>query len=110
MFTTFTAGSAGNWQILGVTPVTGAPLAAASHLAVAPSAALASGPLEDGWQLTGVASHVRYVERVEKTALGAVQAGLGRAEARLASLIPIKKSAAWWDLTQEERRRIFEDQ
>jgi chlorite dismutase len=38
-----------------------------------------------------------------------VQAGLGRPEATRAALIPIKKSQAWWDLTQEERRRIFED-
>ncbi|MDB5503739.1 MAG: chlorite dismutase, partial [Tardiphaga sp.] len=53
--------------------------------------------------------HVRYVERSEKTALVAVQAGLGRPEATMAALIPIRKSAAWWDLTQEERRHIFED-
>ena len=34
---------------------------------------------------------------------------LGRPEATCAALIPIKKSAAWWELTQEERRQIFED-
>ena len=28
---------------------------------------------------------------------------------RCAALIPIRKSSAWWELTQEERRRIFED-
>jgi chlorite dismutase len=33
----------------------------------------------------------------------------GRAEATRAALIPIRKSAAWWELTQEERRAIFED-
>jgi chlorite dismutase len=38
-----------------------------------------------------------------------VQAGLGRPEATQAALIPIRKSAAWWDLTQEERRAVFED-
>ena len=38
-----------------------------------------------------------------------IQAGLGRAEATCAALIPIKKSTAWWELTQEERRQIFED-
>ena len=38
-----------------------------------------------------------------------MQAGLGRPEATCAALIPIKKSAAWWELTQEERRQIFED-
>jgi chlorite dismutase len=110
MFTTFTAGDVGNWQLMSVTPVMGDALAAASHLAVAPSAAIAPATTPDtGWQLSGVASHVRYVERAEKTALVAVQAGLGRPEATLAALIPIRKSAAWWELTQEERRRIFED-
>ena len=59
--------------------------------------------------MAGVASHVRYVERAEKEQLAAVQAGLGRPEATCAALIPIKKSAAWWELTQEERRQIFED-
>ena len=34
---------------------------------------------------------------------------LGRPEATCAALIPIRKSQAWWDLTQEERRQIFED-
>jgi chlorite dismutase len=109
MFTTFTAGSAGNWQVMSVTSVAGDGLTTASHLAVAPSASLAPGVSDAGWRLTGVASHVRYVERAEKTALVAVQAGLGRPEATRAALIPIRKSPAWWDLTQEERRRIFED-
>ena len=26
----------------------------------------------------------------------------------MAALIPIRKTAAWWNLTQEERRNIFE--
>ena len=39
-----------------------------------------------------------------------MQAGLGRNEATRAALIPIRKNAAWWDLTQEERRRVFEGQ
>lgn len=39
----------------------------------------------------------------------AVQPPLGRREASRAVLIPIKKSAAWWDLPQDERRRIFEE-
>ena len=52
---------------------------------------------------------MRYIERAEKEQLAAVQAELGRPEATYAALIPIKKSAAWWELTQEERRQIFED-
>jgi len=27
----------------------------------------------------------------------------------MAALIPIRKTAAWWNLTQEERRNIFEE-
>jgi len=59
--------------------------------------------------VAGVASHLRYAERAEKVKLEEVQAGLGRAEATCAALIPIRKSSAWWELTQEERRSIFED-
>ena len=39
----------------------------------------------------------------------AVQAPLGRAEACCAALIPLRKSAAWWALAQDERRAIFEN-
>lgn len=39
----------------------------------------------------------------------AKQAGLGREEATCAALIPIRKSAAWWALAQDERRAIFEE-
>ena len=73
------------------------------------SIALPILPSLTSWRLAGVASHVRYIERAEKEQLEAVQAGLGRPEATYAALIPIKKSAAWWELTQEERRQIFED-
>ncbi|HEX4887629.1 MAG TPA: chlorite dismutase family protein [Luteibaculaceae bacterium] len=33
---------------------------------------------------------------------------MGRTEATYGALIPIKKSQAWWDLAQDERRKIFE--
>jgi chlorite dismutase len=65
-------------------------------------------PSDAEWYLTGVASYVRYVERSEKFDLVSRQSGLGRPEATCAALIPIKKSAAWWDMTQDERRAIFE--
>lgn len=111
MFTIFRADSGGAWRVMSISPVIGETLPPVPSLSVVQGAAVALSmpPSPASWQLTGVASHVRYVERAEKTALVAVQAGLGRPAAKLASLIPIKKSAAWWDLTQEERRRIFED-
>ena len=108
MFTVFKGGNSGKWRIVSVTPVEGDPLATASHLDIAGVATIPAAS-SSHWQLTGVASYVRYVERREKNALTSVQAGLGRTEAIRAALIPILKSAAWWELTQEERRKIFED-
>lgn len=109
MFTLFSAGNTGVWHITVCKPFRGEGLATAPRLAVTPNESLT---INDAtvWQIAGVASYVRYVERPEKTALVKIQAGLGRAEATCAALIPIKKSAAWWDMTQEERRDIFEAQ
>ncbi len=63
-----------------------------------------------GLTLRGVASNIRYATRAELTELRAVQEDLGRPAATCAALIPITKSAAWWALSQDERRAIFEDQ
>jgi chlorite dismutase len=60
------------------------------------------------WVLRGTAGHARYVERDEKLALAAVTPPLSRPEATCAALIPIRKSAAWWDLAQDERRAVLE--
>ena len=109
MFTTFSASNTGQWQITRCESVAGDGLASASRLSIAPAADVAVKP-NGAWQLTAFASNVRYVERAEKTALTSVQAGLGRGNATRAALIPIKKTAAWWDMTQEERRYIFEAQ
>lgn len=107
-FTVFTGGDNGAWKIQSIAPVIGESLVPASCLAIAPSASLSNASATP-WQFRGVTSHVRYVERAEKIALTSVQAGLGRTEATRAALIPIRKSSAWWELTQEERRRVFED-
>lgn len=60
------------------------------------------------WILKGVRSHERYLERAERDQLLAIQEGLGRPASRRAALIPIRKTAAWWALAQDERRTIFE--
>ena len=111
MFTTFRGGQSGELRVTAFSAVKGAPLAAVASLSVIHSEAIALPllPSPTSWRLAGVASHVRYTERAEKEQLAAVQARLGRPEATCAALIPIKKSAAWWELTQEERRQIFED-
>ena len=111
MFTIFRAGQSGAWRVMRLTPVKGTGLARTPALSSVSSSSIALPilPALTTWRVAGVASHVRYTERAEKEQLAAVPARLGRPEATCAALIPIKKSAAWWELTQEERRQIFED-
>jgi len=111
MFTTFRGGQSGGWKVTSVARVKGETLPKVAALSIIASEAIALPllPSQTSWRLAGVASHLRYTERGEKEQLAAVQAALGRDEATHAALIPIRKTAAWWELTQEERRKIFED-
>jgi chlorite dismutase len=111
MFTTFRGGQSGGWRVVSIAQVRGETLAHVPAMSVIQSEAIALPllPSATSWRLAGVTSHLRYTERAEKEQLAAAQAGLGRGEARCAALIPIKKNATWWELTQEERRGIFED-
>ncbi|HEY0464681.1 MAG TPA: chlorite dismutase family protein [Polyangiaceae bacterium] len=104
----FVGAETGTYRVIRMSAVVGAPLA--------PVAALTSHarhvPLEAApgaaWVLRGTHSAVRYVERAETEALRAVQPALGRPQCSHAALIPIRKSDAWWSLSQDERREIFE--
>ena len=111
MFTTFRGGQSGGWRVTSISRVKGETLPRVPALSVVHSEAIALPilPSVTAWRLAGTTSHLRYTERTEKEQLAAVQAGLGRPEAVQAALIPIRKSSAWWELTQEERRSIFED-
>ena len=107
----FRGGHSGGWRVTSISPVVGEPLPFVPALSVTDSEAISLPlvPSRNAWRLVGVASTPRYTERAEKQQLTAVQAELGRLEATSAALIPIRKSEAWWELTQEERRKIFED-
>jgi len=111
MFTIFRGGQSGAWRVTKLAPVKGAGLARTPALSSVTSSSIALPilPALTSWRVAGIASHLRYTERPEKEQLASVQAKLGRPEATCAALIPIRKSAAWWELTQEERRQIFED-
>lgn len=104
----FVAGVAGEWSILSVRPVVGASLARAPRLQMVQGDA----PIQHNavWALRGVTSNVRYTTEQEQHAVARVQAGLGRPEATCAALIPIRKSAAWWALAQDQRREIMQEQ
>lgn len=102
---TFTAGAQGSWRILRTVAVRGEPLEAASHLDIHEGLAESPG----AWCLRGAVSNERYVTRAERTALVERQEGLGRTQATCAVLIPIRKSAQWWALPQDERRAVIEE-
>jgi len=104
---TFVGGVTGAWRIVRTEAVIGEPLPEAPRAEVVNSL-VASPPPGALWLLRGVTSNERYVTRGERQLLVAKQPALGRPEAVYAALIPIRKSDAWWELTQDERREIFE--
>lgn len=105
----FVGGSVGRWQVTSMSTVIGTPLEQVTHLEVVEKHL--ADPLEGrGWTLRGVISYERYVTREEQQLLKSIQPTLERPQATCAALIPIKKSADWWALPQDERRAIFEAQ
>ena len=103
----FMGGAQGAWQVLSQQAVCGGNLPAAAYVDMCTAdAPLTATPT---WQLQGAVSNLRYATHSEVVALKSIQQDLGRAAAHYAALIPIKKSAAWWALAQDERRAIFEE-
>jgi chlorite dismutase len=103
----FVGGTQGPWKVITLGNVIGPGLPPIERLAVLPGQL--DRPLAGcRWLLRGVTSSERYVHRHEQDTLKAVQPPLGRPTATCAALIPVKKTAAWWELPQDERRAIFE--
>ncbi|KQT77389.1 chlorite dismutase [Methylobacterium sp. Leaf466] len=100
----FSGGATGEWRIRAVRTLCGPELPAATHLSVGFSAVEGAA-----WTLRGTVSNLRYTTRPERDALRASQAPLARGEASRATLIPIAKTAAWWEMAQDERRALFEE-
>ena len=103
----YLGGATGSWRVTSTTTRSGAPLKEVTHIEIV------NGPLErlparTAWVLRGVVSNTRYVTREERGQLDARQPTLNRTEATCAALIPIRKSAQWWSLAQDERRDILE--
>lgn len=105
---TFVGGDSGRWNVISARAIVGEPLPLVAKLDIV-NGAVAALPAGAKWSLRGVTSNARYVNRDEKERLSQIQAPLGRQEATHAALIPIRKTAKWWDLTQDERRAIFEE-
>jgi hypothetical protein len=105
---TFVGGKVGDWSVVEMKAVVGNSLGATERLAVV-HGDVSSLPDGSKWALRGVTSNVRYVTRAEIELLNSQQADLGRPQATCAALIPIRKTAEWWSMPQDERRRIFEE-
>ena len=105
---TFVGGTAGRWRVERIRVIAGQALPSVPRLSIfeGNQAAALEGSI---WLLRAVTSYERYLHKMERSALVVQQAELGRLEATRAALIPIKKSTAWWELAQDERRAIFEE-
>ena len=103
----FCGGATGLWSVRDIRAIRGESLEMTSHLDILNGDD--ASPPHTRWELQGLTSNVRYATRSEVNQLQAIQPGLGRAEATCAALIPIRKSAEWWNLAQDERRAIFEE-
>ncbi len=108
LLVTFVGGAVGRWRVDRMAAVRGLPLERVGRLALVEDRA---APLPGGasWVLRGVTSNPRYLTWREHEALAAAEEPLGRPASTRAALIPIKKSAEWWGLAQDERRAIFEE-
>lgn len=107
----FIGGSVGPWKVKRIEAVSGEALANVERIEIVAGAGANGLPERDAaaWVLRGVTSNDRYVTRAEKDQLVARQPSIGRPEATCAALIPIRKSAQWWAMTQDERREIVEE-
>ena len=103
----YLGGTTGSWRVTEAATRSGQPIKPVSHIEIV-NGPLERLPLGTSWLLRGVVSNTRYVSREERDALQSKQPVLNRTHATCAALIPIKKSAAWWSLAQDERRDILE--
>jgi hypothetical protein len=105
----FTGGDTGLWRVTAMQVIVGEPLSVVKRLVIRSG----SDVLPDQhatWDLRGITSNERYVDREERTQIVDKQLTLGRSEASCAALIPIRKNETWWNLTQDERLNIFKEQ
>jgi len=105
---TFIGGERGPWRVVNISTIVGDALDDVQRLNIV-TGAVVEVPEGAKWLLRGMTSNERYVIRLEKDQLVAKQPTLRRPQATCAALIPIRKTAAWWGLAQDERRRIFEE-
>ncbi len=103
----FSGGAPGDFAVTRIYTVAGEGLPIVTGLTVSQEPVKALD--QRGFVLKGVVSNERYATRDEKSDLASVQQPIGRDSCRLGALIPIRKNSEWWNLSQDERRKIFEE-
>jgi len=104
----FIGGNTGDWKVIKMTTLKGDSLPKVTHIDKLSSSLI--NRFEGIWSLKGVVSNLRYTEKSDKDKLVAIQEDLGRSKATYAALIPIRKNEVWWNLAQDDRRKIMENQ
>lgn len=103
----YVGGVRGQWQVTRAVTYSGLPLKTVSHVEIT------NGPLDrvpggSSWVLRGIVSNTRYVTREDRGNADSPHSRFGPPDATCAALIPIRKSAEWWNLAPDERREIQE--
>jgi chlorite dismutase len=93
----------GLWRVEDILHVKGEMMPSARYIDITNQPVSSSAQ----WSLSGVGSNLRYTSAAERAELNERQAALGREDARRAVLIPIRKSASWWAMAQDERHAIY---
>ncbi|MCX6180554.1 MAG: chlorite dismutase family protein, partial [Bacteroidetes bacterium] len=106
--TSFVGLSDGPWSVLSIKAVSGKSIPLSSSVKIVTDIEQ-ENIVDAKWVLKGFASNLRYTNRPEKIVLDQQPSILGKAENSFAAFIPMKKSAEWWLLTQDERRKIMAD-
>ncbi|HEY9048149.1 MAG TPA: chlorite dismutase family protein [Ohtaekwangia sp.] len=105
----FIGSARGSWKVQSMTTVTGRSLEYVSAIDVRAGELNLIEKSSAAWVITAALSHARYTTRKEKVELADSSLQTGNPDFDFAAMIPIKKSAEWWEMTQDERRRIFEE-
>lgn len=93
----------GLWRVEDISHIKGGEIAPALYVDITSQAPSSSTQ----WSLSGVGSNLRYTTAAEREVLTTRQAELSRENARRAVLIPIRKSASWWAMAQDERHAVY---
>jgi chlorite dismutase len=107
--TSFIGASTGQWKVLSIKTIVGSALPIVDYVSTVKGVVNLDLQSTSSWIIKSFTSNLRYTKRDEKQELNEKSRTLGNPEFNHAAMIPIKKSEAWWQLAQDERRKIFEE-